>query len=140
MFGFAAGAAAGGGGAARGAAGGGGAGGAAASAGLFIINIVPLNFGAPPAFKAKPHLVQLVVVSAFCVPQFGQNTSASVLVSARGTLRIAPRISAAASPVSKARAAYTRTSRSLKEIVSARRLAVRGVRAEKYEKSTRSSA
>ena len=62
-------------GAAGGAIGGaaGGAGGGADS-GLFIINIVPLNFGALPGFKVKPHFVQLLDVSGFCVPQFGQNT------------------------------------------------------------------
>lgn len=41
--------------------------------GWFIINIVPLNFGAA-VFIANPHFVQVVAVSGFCIPQFGQNT------------------------------------------------------------------
>lgn len=52
----------------------GGAGGGAAAA-WFIINIVPLNFGAAAPFKWKLHLLQVGAVSGFCVPQFGQNTS-----------------------------------------------------------------
>lgn len=40
----------------------------------FIISIVPLNFGAAAPFRLKPHFVQVVAVSGFCVPQFGQNT------------------------------------------------------------------
>ena len=41
--------------------------------GEFIISMVPLNFGAAAPFRLKPHLVQVVAVSGFCVPQFGQN-------------------------------------------------------------------
>jgi hypothetical protein len=41
---------------------------------LFIISIVPLNFGAAPAFKLKLHFEHVADVSGFCVPQFGQNT------------------------------------------------------------------
>lgn len=41
--------------------------------GWFIISIVPLNFGAA-VFIANPHFVQVVAVSGFCIPQFGQNT------------------------------------------------------------------
>ncbi len=43
--------------------------------GAFIISIVPLNFGAAEPFRLNPHFVQVVAVSGFCVPQFGQNTS-----------------------------------------------------------------
>jgi hypothetical protein len=43
-------------------------------AGAFTISMVPLNFGAAAPFRLKPHLLQVVAVSAFCVPQFGQNT------------------------------------------------------------------
>lgn len=49
------------------------AGRAGVAPGWFIINIVPLNFGAA-AFIANPHFVQVVAVSGFCIPQFGQNT------------------------------------------------------------------
>lgn len=41
--------------------------------GEFIISMVPLNFGAAAPLRLKPHLVQVVAVSGFCVPQFGQN-------------------------------------------------------------------
>lgn len=62
--------------------GGGGAGKGARGAtgavgGCWLINIVPLNFGAAAPFKLKPHLVQVVACSVFCVPQFGQNTRKS---------------------------------------------------------------
>jgi len=62
--------------------GGGGAGKGAMGAtgavgGCWLINIVPLNFGAAAPFKLKPHLVQVVACSVFCVPQFGQNTRKS---------------------------------------------------------------
>lgn len=65
------------GGGAGGAAGDGGAGrGGAAGAppGVFIMSIVPLNFGAAAPLRLKPHFVQAVAVSGFWVPQFGQNT------------------------------------------------------------------
>ncbi len=57
----------------------GGAAGAAGAAGptaggWFIINIVPLNFGAAAPLMLKPHLEQVCAVSGFWVPQFGQNT------------------------------------------------------------------
>jgi len=48
-----------------------------AAPGWFIINIVPLNFGAAAPLMLNPHLVQVVAVSGFLVPQFGQNKSAS---------------------------------------------------------------
>lgn len=56
--------------------GGAGLGGAAPGAppGVFIMSIVPLNFGAAAPFRLKPHFVQAVAVSGFWVPQFGQNT------------------------------------------------------------------
>ena len=38
------------------------------------MSIVPLNLGAAAPFKLKPHFVQVVACSVFCVPQFGQNT------------------------------------------------------------------
>jgi len=42
------------------------------------MTIVPLNFEAPPLFaRPKPQLLQLVAVSSFFVPQFGQNKVAS---------------------------------------------------------------
>lgn len=86
--GAAGGGAAGGGAAAGGAAGGGAAGagsGALGTAGAFIISIVPLNFGAADPFKLKPHFEQVVAVSGFWVPQFGQNTFEHLR--ARRTLR-----------------------------------------------------
>lgn len=44
----------------------------------FTINTVPLNFGAAAAARNwKPHLLQVLTVSVFLVPQFGQNKSAS---------------------------------------------------------------
>ncbi len=65
----------GGGGAGRGASGAsGGRGATGAVGGCWLINIVPLNFGAAAPFKLKPHFVQVVACSVFCVPQFGQNT------------------------------------------------------------------
>jgi hypothetical protein len=66
-------------GAAAGAGAGVGAAGAAgfAAPGWFIISIVPLNFGAAAPLILNPHLVQVVAVSGFFVPQFGQNKSAS---------------------------------------------------------------
>jgi hypothetical protein len=53
-----------------GAAGAAGAGGAAAGAGgalggWFIMSIVPLNFGAAPPLRLKPHLVHVAAVSGF---------------------------------------------------------------------------
>ena len=48
-----------------------------AAPGWFIINIVPLNFGAAAPLMLNPHLVQVLAVSGFFVPQFGQNKSAS---------------------------------------------------------------
>src|SRR6187549_1538410 len=42
--------------------------------GAFIINMVPLNFGAAAPFKLKPHFLQVFELSSFSVPQFGQNT------------------------------------------------------------------
>lgn len=72
MFGFGGAA----GGAACGGAAGGAPGGAAGGApGWFIINIVPLNFGAAPPLRLKPHFEHAGDVSGFCVPQFGQNTA-----------------------------------------------------------------
>jgi hypothetical protein len=41
------------------------------------MSIVPLNFGAAAPLILNPHLVQVVAVSGFFVPQFGQNKSAS---------------------------------------------------------------
>jgi len=68
-----------GGGAAAGAAGAGGATGAPgfAAPGWFIMSIVPLNLGAAAPLMLNPHFVQVVAVSGFFVPQFGQNKSAS---------------------------------------------------------------
>lgn len=42
--------------------------------GEFIINMVPLNFGAAAPFRLKPHFLQVFELSSFSVPQFGQNT------------------------------------------------------------------
>lgn len=65
----------GGGGAGKGASGAsGGSGATGAVGGCWLISIVPLNFGAAAPFKLKPHFVQVVACSVFCVPQFGQNT------------------------------------------------------------------
>lgn len=47
---------------------------AGAVGGCWLISMVPLNFGAAAPFKLKPHFVQVVACSVFCVPQFGQNT------------------------------------------------------------------
>lgn len=94
--GGAAGWAAAGGAAAGGAAGDGGAGrgGAAPGAppGVFIMSIVPLNFGAAAPFRLKPHLVQVVAASGFWVPQFGQNTPhlRRVLTKTIASMREAP--------------------------------------------------
>ena len=41
------------------------------------MSIVPLNLGAAAPLMLKPHFVQVVAVSGFFVPQFGQNKSAS---------------------------------------------------------------
>jgi len=41
------------------------------------MSIVPLNFGAAAPLMLNPHLVQVVAVSGFLVPQFGQNKRAS---------------------------------------------------------------
>src|SRR4051794_40205891 len=38
------------------------------------MSIVPLNFGAAAPFRAKLHFAQVIALSAFWVPQFGQNT------------------------------------------------------------------
>ena len=38
------------------------------------MSMVPLNLGAAAPFRLNPHLEQVVAVSGFCVPQFGQNT------------------------------------------------------------------
>jgi len=75
----AAGAAGPGGGAAAGggATGGGGTEADFAAPGWFIMSIVPLNFGAAAPLMLNPHLVQVVAVSGFFVPQFGQNKCAS---------------------------------------------------------------
>jgi hypothetical protein len=64
------------------AAAGGGAGGGGVVAGLacpgwFIMSIVPLNLGAAAPRMLNPHFVQVVAVSGFFVPQFGQNKCAS---------------------------------------------------------------
>ena len=60
---------------------GGGAGGGVVEAGFapgwFIMSMVPLNFGAAAPLMLKPHFVQVVAVSGFFVPQFGQNKCAS---------------------------------------------------------------
>jgi hypothetical protein len=42
--------------------------------GCWLISIVPLNFGAAAPFKLNPHLLHVDAVSAFCIPQLGQNT------------------------------------------------------------------
>jgi hypothetical protein len=65
------------GGAATGAAGAGAPGAGApgfGTAGVFIMSIVPLNFGAAAPFRLNPHFLQVVAASSFSVPQFGQNT------------------------------------------------------------------
>jgi hypothetical protein len=41
------------------------------------MSMVPLNLGAAAPLMLKPHFVQVVAVSGFFVPQFGQNKSAS---------------------------------------------------------------
>jgi hypothetical protein len=46
----------------------------AAEPGWFIINIVPLNFGAAAPLTLKLHFEHVAAVSGFWVPQFGQNT------------------------------------------------------------------
>jgi hypothetical protein len=43
--------------------------------GWFIISMVPLNFGAVAPFSLKPHLLQVVELSGFWVPQFGQKAT-----------------------------------------------------------------
>lgn len=48
--------------------------GGVAAPGVFIMSMVPLNFGAAAPFKLKPHLLHAAAVSGFWVPQFGQNT------------------------------------------------------------------
>jgi len=39
--------------------------------------MVPLNLGAAAPLMLNPHLLQVVAVSGFFVPQFGQNKTAS---------------------------------------------------------------
>ena len=41
------------------------------------MSIVPLNLGAAAPLMLNPHLTQVVAVSGFFVPQFGQNKDAS---------------------------------------------------------------
>jgi hypothetical protein len=41
------------------------------------MSIVPLNLGAAAPLMLNPHFVQVVAVSEFFVPQFGQNKCAS---------------------------------------------------------------
>ena len=41
------------------------------------MSIVPLNLGAAAPRMLNPHFVQVVAVSGFFVPQFGQNKGAS---------------------------------------------------------------
>jgi hypothetical protein len=41
---------------------------------LFIISMVPLNFGAAAPLRLKLHFEQVAADSGFWVPQFGQNT------------------------------------------------------------------
>jgi hypothetical protein len=48
-----------------------------AAPGWFIMSIVPLNFGAAAPLMLNPHFVQVLAVSGFLVPQFGQNKRAS---------------------------------------------------------------
>ena len=55
----------------------GGGGAVEAFPGWFIMSIVPLNLGAAAPFMLNPHFVQVVAVSGFFVPQFGQNKCAS---------------------------------------------------------------
>jgi hypothetical protein len=57
--------------------GGGGVVEALAAPGWFIMSIVPLNLGAAAPRMLNPHFVQVVAVSGFFVPQFGQNKCAS---------------------------------------------------------------
>jgi hypothetical protein len=38
------------------------------------MSIVPLNLGAAAPFRLKPHFLQVLALSSFSVPQFGQNT------------------------------------------------------------------
>jgi hypothetical protein len=90
------------GGAAGGAPGGGGAGcapgGGFCGTDWFIISIVPLNFGAAAPLMLKPHLTQVVAVSGFFVPQFGQNKTASqseVIASLKKRVTGAPQASGA---------------------------------------------
>jgi len=54
-----------------------GAGAGFAAPAWFIMSMVPLNLGAAAPLMLKPHFVQVVAVSGFFVPQFGQNKSAS---------------------------------------------------------------
>lgn len=42
--------------------------------GCWLMSMVPLNFGAAAPFRLNPHLTHVDAVSAFCVPQLGQNT------------------------------------------------------------------
>jgi hypothetical protein len=70
-------------GAPAGAAGSGCAPGRGTPAGAFIMSIVPLNFGAAAPFSLKPHLVQVVELSGFCVPQLGQKATLKSSVPAR---------------------------------------------------------
>lgn len=41
--------------------------------GLFIMSMVPLNFGPAAPFSLKPHFWQAVAASGFWAPQLGQN-------------------------------------------------------------------
>ena len=56
--------------------------------GLFIISMVPLNLGAAPPLRLKPHFEQVADVSGFCVPQFGQNNADLACELVMGELRM----------------------------------------------------
>ena len=45
------------------------------TSGCWLMSMVPLNFGAATPFRLKPHFTHVDAVSAFWVPQLGQNTS-----------------------------------------------------------------
>jgi hypothetical protein len=72
--------------------------------GLFIMSIVPLNLGAAAPFNAKLHFAHVVALSAFWVPQFGQNTRAPRVKSERGGSRVTKKRSLARRSIAASRA------------------------------------
>jgi len=67
------------------------------TSGCWLMSIVPLNLGAAAPLRLKPHFTHVDAVSAFCVPQLGQNTSQPP--KAKSPLRLLVRASASAREV-----------------------------------------